>query len=213
MKRHRRVAGRVLAELAMHHDSNRPASVQPRMRRHHLGATAFNHSSALRKSRFRLAVSGCVPAPSDWICRRRRRSGCDCAFALVCSASFGGSLAARCPAVQAFAHPCRIYRHSGGFQFFRQLLAAPAFAVQCQYPLAQRFQQVNGGFPIFRRLALRQLFQFFVQCRVIQFRGDLSVINAFAHNVNPVPFMANDSASWCSCRAAVARFSTGKLTV
>jgi hypothetical protein len=27
------------------------------------------------------------------------------------------------------------------------------------------------------------LFQFFIQRRIIQFRGDLSVINAFAHNV------------------------------
>jgi hypothetical protein len=42
---------------------------------------------------------------------------------------------------------------------------------------------------------LRQLFQFFVQRRVIQFCGDLSIINAFAHNVFPIPFMADDSAS------------------
>ena len=179
----------------MHHDSNRPASVQQRMRLQHSDATAFNPSSAWRRSKFKLAVSGCVPAPSDWICRRRRHDGYCGAFALAGSASLGGSLPARGPAVHAFAHPRRIYRHTGSFQFIRQLLAAPAFAPQCQHPLALRFQQVNGGLPIFWRLTLRQLFQFFVQRRIIQFRGDLSVINAFAHNVFPAPFMADDSAS------------------
>jgi hypothetical protein len=60
---------------------------------------------------------------------------------------------------------------------------------------------------------LRQLFQFFIQRWIIQFRGDLSVINAFAHNVFPVPFMADDAAARCSSHAAVAGNSTGKLTV
>jgi hypothetical protein len=167
----------------------------------------------MRQSKFRLAVAGCAFAPSTLVCRRWRRGVRGGAFAPVVSATLRGSLAARCPAVQAFAHTRGIYRHSGGFQFFRQLLAAPAFALQCDYSFAQWFQQVNGGLPIFRRLALRQLFQFFIQRWIIQFRGDLSVINAFAHTVFPVPFMADDSASRCSSRVADAEFSSGNLTV
>jgi len=169
--------------------------------------------STLRQSKFRLSVAGCALTPSAWSCRCWRRGGRGGAFALAGSAPLGGSLAARCPAVQAFAHTRRIHWHSGGFQFFRQLLAPPAFAVQCDYSLTQRFQQVNGGLPIFRRLALRQLFQFFIQRWIIQFRGDLSVINAFAHNVFSVPFIADDSAARCSSRMAVAGLSTGNLTV
>ena len=169
--------------------------------------------STLRQPKFRLAVADCALVPSAWGCRRWRRSGRGGAFALAGSASFGGSFAACCPAVQAFAHTRRIHWHSGGFQFCRQLLATPAFALQCQYPFAQRFQQVNGGLPVFRRLMLCQLFQFFIQRWIIQLHGDLSVINAFAHNVFPVPFIADDSASCGSSRMAVADLSTGNLTV
>src|ERR1035438_5264799 len=213
MKRNRRVAGRVLADLAMHHASDRPVSVQQRMRRHHSDATAFKVSLLLRQSKFRLAVTGCALATPAWSCRRWRRGVCGDGLVALGSTSLGGPLAAIRPSVQAFAHTRGIYRHSGGFQFFRQLLAAPAFALQCDYSFAQWFQQVNGGLPIFRRLALRQLFQFFIQRWIIQFRGDLSVINAFAHTVFPVPFMADDSASRCSSRVADAEFSSGNLTV
>ena len=160
MKRSRRVAGRVLAGLATHPDGNRPASVHQRLRRQEFKATVFNPSSALRESKFRLVVAGCALAASTlircgWWC-----VGCGGEFALAGSASLGGFLAACCPAVQAFAHPRRIDRRSGGIQFFRQLLAAPAFALQGEYRFAQRLQQINGGLPAFWRLSSRQLFQF-----------------------------------------------------
>src|SRR5205823_12606318 len=75
----------------------------------------------------------------------------------------------------------RTHRHSGSLQLGGQLAAAPAFAIQREQFFAQRFQQVFGGPPFFRRLAFRQLRQLFLQCRVIQLRGDLRVINACAH--------------------------------
>jgi len=86
------------------------------------------------------------------------------------------------PVVQTFADSRHADRHSGGFQFVGDLLAVPALAVQGQQSFAQRFKQINGALAAFGRLVLCELFQFFIQRRVVGFGGDLFVVNAFAHS-------------------------------
>jgi len=62
--------------------------------------------------------------------------------------------------------------------------------MQGKQSLAQRFQHINGGLPFSRRFALRQLFQFLFERRVIELGGDLSVVNVGAHGFRFAPFVS-----------------------
>ena len=85
------------------------------------------------------------------------------------------------PLAETFAESRGTDRNSGSFQFLDQLAAAPAFAMEGQQPFAQRFQRISGGPALLGRFLLAQLFQFLFDYGVIEFCGQLAVINTCFH--------------------------------
>jgi len=111
----------------------------------------------------------------------------DGAFAPPVSAPLGASVAASHPAIQAFAQPRWTHWHAGGLQFIHQLLAAPS--LRCNASNRSR-NGSNTSPAVFRFWAVRvpPIASAFSPAPVIQFRGNLCVINACAHNVWFAPF-------------------------
>ena len=157
---------------------------------------ASNASSALRQSKFRLTVAGRAPAPSALACRHRRREACGSTFAPVW---FRAAWRFRCRPMSSGSSiraTRRTHRHSGGLQFRPPVAGCSSPCVSTPATVRATVPACHRRSSAFWAARFRQLRQFFFQRRVIQFGGDLFVINACAHNLCLLLSLADDA----SCR-------------